>query len=92
MSHTDKHPLAGQTVRINSVRVAVRNAKFVVGDWFDRVNETTWRETPGPAAQYVRQRKIAKDIPDDDNVVIGRVDGFEKVIHQSEIGEVVADG
>jgi hypothetical protein len=87
-----KHPLAGRTVKVRSPRSSLHDAPFRVVDWWDRVSGLSWRDAPNKiAAHYdARRRLLNRDLPDDDEVVIGRIDSAAYLVHQSELGEVLS--
>ena len=86
--HEKESPLSGTTVKLVHHDRVFRGelASFTVGDWWDRIQNTSWKNsTDVLAVNYTWRRKLF-NLPDDDNVLYGRLsDGLEKLIHVSEI-------
>lgn len=99
MKHTEPHPLAGKTVRLNdkasdSMRgIVVEGAEFRIEDWvFGRMGDRSWMDMHGnPAALWYSARAGLSDLPIDDEVVYGKIGSYGHMVHVSELGEVVDD-
>jgi len=64
--------------------------EYVVEDWWDRVSGQSWAWAKGnPACIQYAMRTCATRIPDDDEVLYGKVNGLGHLVHVSELGEVV---
>lgn len=88
--HAEPHPLAGKTVRIKcdlqTNPVVKAGSLYRVEDWVDRVAGMPWGECIGnPAAIIYAVRSI--DLPFDDEVLYGKVDGLGHLVHVTEIVE-----
>lgn len=92
-THTEKHPLAGQTVRI---KADVKHpqvpdfggAAFRIEDWWDHLTGKSWMVSDGnPACLIYAMRTGFSDspIPDDDEVVYGKIGSYGHLVHVSEI-------
>ncbi|MBR3503683.1 MAG: hypothetical protein IKO07_05495 [Clostridia bacterium] len=90
----EKHPLAGQTVRLQEgIGKFVQGndaggAEFVVEDWADNVlGRSVWAADGNPAAlEYaLRTATSGKPVPIDNNAVYGKVGWFGHIVHDSEI-------
>jgi len=93
MTVREKHPLAGQTVRLN---VAVddpdhlNGQKYWIEDWWINVMGKSWQRCDGNIAcmKYAMRNGLG-GLPLDDEVVYGKVGPYGLLIHVSELGEVV---
>lgn len=86
--HTEPHPLAGQTVKIADDVDELAGQDYTVEDYWDRVVGKSWMDSTGiPACwHYVtRTGKQDKQVPRDDEVLYGHVDGYGKLVHVSEL-------
>ena len=84
--HNEQSPLAGKTVKIISGRY--KDLQFKVEDWWDRLNQGSWMFARGNPAclQYaIRNSPVGDDLPIDDEVLYGKIDGLGYLIHISEI-------
>jgi hypothetical protein len=85
----DPSPYAGQTVRLRETAAELGGHECEVVDWYERVGQSvTWREAleaGDPRAQNYAIRRGLGGLPDDDDVLFGRVDGMGQLIHRSEI-------
>lgn len=96
MIHPEPHPLTGLTVQLNETATdPIRNAVtagayYRVEDWWDRVAGGSWTDTAttSPAAKHYAARRILADLPADNLVVYGKVDGLGHLVHASELPAV----
>lgn len=89
--HTEKHPLAGQTVRIKADVVHPQypdfgGSEFRIEDWWDHLTGSSWMFASGnPGCIVYALRNGMARLPIDDEVIYGhRNDGFGSLIHVSE--------
>lgn len=94
--HAAPHPLAGTTVTLGGDRLAADaelkpGTAYRVEDWWDRVSGQSWATSQGnPAALKYAVRTACGDIagkpvPDDDEVLYGKVNGIGHLVHVCEI-------
>jgi len=84
--HKEPHPLAGQTVKVKSGKFAGRD--YHLEDWWDRLGQGSWKFCDGNPAclDYALRTGFSPDpVPLDDEVVYGKIGGFGKLIHVSEL-------
>lgn len=89
----EKHPLAGQTVRLKDgigkfLQGDAGGAEFRVEDWAENVlGRSVWAANGNPGAiEYaIRTGTNGKHTPIDNNVVYGKVGLFGHFVHDSEI-------
>lgn len=79
MIHSEKSPLANQTVKLNS------GDSFVVEDWWDRVSGKSWTVADGNPACLQYAFRSAGNLPMDDEVLYGKLDGCGVLVHISEV-------
>lgn len=93
-THTTKHPLAGQTVRIKKdvTHPQIPNfggSEFRIEDWWDHLTGKSWGSCDGnPACLLYAIRSSfqkARDIPEDDEVIYGKVGWAGHLLHVSEL-------
>lgn len=94
MMHTDEHPLAGQTVDVtvhvdgpalDAGEPKTEVVSFTVLDWADRVWDASWRDMDGnPTAMIYGFRAGYNLMPNDDEVVYGKVHGLAYLVHATE--------
>lgn len=96
MSHTESHPLAGATVILNdtaqdpSRNMVVAGVEYRVEDWWDALGVGSWMTADGnPAALQYAMRAGMSGLPNDNEVVYGKIDGLGHIVHVSELGEPV---
>lgn len=66
--------------------MVVPGAIFHIEDWWDRVSGGSWQVSIGnPAALQYSLRSVANDLPIDDEVVYGKIEGLGHLVHVSEI-------
>lgn len=88
--------MAGQTVALRLTEPIWTGldpgAVMVVEDWWDRVSGQSWkvaRSNPAAIVYAIRTAFMRQSIPDDDEVVYGRVGGIGYLFHVTELGEAV---
>lgn len=80
--HEEKHPLAGQTVKLKN------GQEYAVEDWADRVlGRSVWMANGNPAALKYAVRRAISNFPIDNNLLYGKVGMFGEIIHESELAE-----
>jgi hypothetical protein len=97
MNHSDRHPLAGQTVKLRGgvtdpvQGAVVGGAEFRVEDWWDRIAGKSGTQCDGniAAMHYGMRTGLAGPgaVPLDDEVVYGKIDSLGHIVHVSEIAE-----
>lgn len=93
--HNSAHELAGKTVKIRDgvfdpIQDAVKGgAMYRIEDWWDNVSGGSWGESHTPAAMQYAIRAGANGLPEDDEVVYGKIGPFGHLVHVSELGEVI---
>ena len=94
MIHKKESNLAGKTVKIKRgiVHPQVGNfggSDFIVEDWWDRVNGTSWQHAVGNPAALIyalRTGMSPKHTPLDDEVLYGKTpDGLGHLVHITEL-------
>lgn len=93
MIHTEKHPLAGQTVKIKPDVTHPQfkdfgGSEFHIEDWQDRIVGRSWMDCDGNPAclVYAVRTSNSKYFHLDDEVVYGhRKDGFGLLVHVTEL-------
>jgi hypothetical protein len=95
--HDMESPLAGSVVRLSYMSRTVFNETFEedivlsgrdfsVVDWWDRVGVGgSWKEREDQLSRAYLLRKSTTTLPDDDNVLYGRVDNKEVLVHVNEV-------
>lgn len=102
MIHNTPSPLAGKTVTLKPDAIPdvradaipdVRGGETIaiqIEDWWDRVAGSSWMWAQGnPACMIyaIRTGFADGDIPIDDEVLYGKIDGLGYLVHVSEIEE-----
>lgn len=87
--HSEAHELAGQTVTIKSGDF--EGEPYRIEDWWDRVSGgRSWMDMEGnPACLEYAIRSADERKPMSNDVVYGKVHGFGKLMHISDLGEPV---
>lgn len=93
MIHAQRHWAAGRTVIIAKGGYAPH--PFHVTDWWDR-DHGSWKtgltpSTPNAKCLSYAARRLRDDLPDDDEVVYGRLGIHTQLLHASELPEVFAN-
>ncbi len=81
-----KSPLAGETIKIKNGKLA--GQEYVVEDWWINVYGGSWMSAQGnPAALKYAMRTGLQDfrVPNDDDVLYGKIGGLGELVHISEI-------
>lgn len=85
----DPSPYAGKTVRLRAEATELGGHDCEVVDWYERTGQRqTWHqalEAGDPRAEGYHVRRGLAGLPDDDEVLFGRVDGMGQIVHLSEI-------
>ncbi len=95
MIHESQSELAGKTVQIKAnvehpQVSAFGGSEYRVEDWWDRVGNGSWMFAKGNPAclVYAMRTGFSKTpVPDDDEVLYGKVGIFGHLVHISEITE-----
>jgi hypothetical protein len=90
MVHENSHKLSGKTVKlkniINHPQYDLNGADYIIEDWQDRVMGQSWMFcSENPVCLIYAMRSAFSDLPTDDNVLYGKVNGLGHIIHISEI-------
>lgn len=99
MVHNDRHPQAGQTVKVQFKGGHFQipgsedtSVDFYVEDWVDHMNgpgSRSWLLMDGnPSALIYGMRVVVEHLPLDDLVVYGKVGPFGHMVHVSEFVDV----
>ncbi|WP_091086227.1 hypothetical protein [Micromonospora nigra] len=82
----DRHPLAGQTVRLTASDARLAGKEYRVEDWWQNVTGGSWMDATGnPAALTYAMRSALAGLPLDNEVLYGKVAGRGHLVHVSEI-------
>lgn len=92
MSHSEPHPLAGQTVKLELAAEGPNLANgdlYQIEDYWDRISGGSWMFAAGnPAAMLYGMRSGIGNLPVDDEVVYGKDEfGLGHIVHVSELIE-----
>lgn len=86
--HQEPHDLVGKTIRIKSGPFATYD--FRIEDWWDRIAGRSWKVCDGnPACLDYAIRAGFERLPIDDEVVYGKIGLIGKLVHVSQLGELV---
>jgi hypothetical protein len=89
----DPSPYAGTTVQLRADAVEVGGLPAEVADWYENTgSHITWHEAYQQGdfrAQSYYNRRALAGLPDDDEVLLARVDGMMRIIHVTEIAGYV---
>lgn len=86
--HTESHPQAGQTVRVNAKKRdgSYEEVEYRLEDWWDKLTGGSWMTADGNfAAMNYGLRASLAQLPIDDEVVYGKVGSLGHIFHVSEI-------
>ena len=93
MIHETSHPLARKTVILdvkNDDPDHLNGKEYIIEDWWDKLGGVSWMNSNGnPAALKYAMRSGFGDLPNDDEVVYGKVGGLGHIIHVTELGDQV---
>lgn len=85
----DPSPYAGQTIKLRPGAAELGGHDIAVVDWYERTGAgVTWAqglEAGDPRAIGYSVRRGLGGLPDDDDVLFGRVDGMGVLVHESEL-------
>ncbi len=93
MIHDEPHELAGETATLKEDASHPRvkdfgGSEIQIEDYWDRVFGASWNHAPAnPAAMIYRGRVMKQDLPGDDEVLYGKIDGLGHLVHASELQE-----
>jgi hypothetical protein len=82
MLHQTESLLAGTKVKIKSEAMELGNLELLVEDWWDRVAGKSWMQCNGNPACTVMSNM---NIPNDNEVVYGKINGLGYLVHISEL-------
>lgn len=78
--HGRPHPLKGKTVKLKC------GVYYQIEDWWDRIAyREWWEDMSNPACLTYALLVNACGLPNDDEVVFGRVDTLGYLVHESEL-------
>lgn len=84
-----RHPLAGKTVTVKNSR-EFEGQQYRIEDYWTNVGGRSWMDSVGnPACLDYAIRSAGDGLPMDDNVVYGKIGAFGKLMHESQLGDVV---
>ena len=89
--HEKPFEFSGKTVKIKEgvTHPQVPNfggQEFVIEDWWDRLQDKSWKDCDGnPAALLYAFRIADNNLPIDDEVVYGKVGSFGHLVHVEEL-------
>ena len=82
--HSEKSPLAGQTLRIKSG--LFKDNEYWVEDWWDHLTGGSWAWARGnPSCLDYAVRGVIDNLPNDDEVLYGKIGILGKLVHISEL-------
>lgn len=88
MMHDEKHPLSNKTIKLISEDPKLNNQDFRIEDWWDHMMGSSWQFATGnPHCNHYAVRS-GYNIPLDDEVIYGFIDGKPYLIHESELTPV----
>ena len=86
MIHETTYPMARQVVIIQSGFLT--GSEYIVEDWWDRVSGESWSVSAAKGnagcLDYLIH-SVQNSLPNDDEVVYGKVSGYGRLIHVSEL-------
>ena len=83
----NKSPLAGKTVKIKANVPTYGGEEYLVEDWWLNITGSSWRvkaQAGNPACMQYAARSLNR-LPQDDDVLYGKVGPFGILIHISEV-------
>lgn len=84
--HKTAHPLVGQVAEV--VEGMFKGEQYRLEDWWDRLGQGSWKVcTRNPACIEYGVRVLLESIPQDDEVVYGKINGLGKLIHVTQLGD-----
>lgn len=88
MIHPEKHPLAGQTVKIADHVPEIGGQSYIIEDWWDRLIGKSWGDCDGNPAciRYAIRTGVQQNpVPMDDEVLYGKIGAYGNLVHVSEL-------
>lgn len=95
--HPEQHPLSGATVILRNVAqdprgMILNGAPFRIEDWVDRLGQS-WKEQENWATlHYAARQRLStisnRELPDDEEVVYGKIGALGNCVHASELGGI----
>lgn len=88
MIHEEQSELHGKTFQLKEDAKELSGKYIIIEDWWDRVNGhgESWQNPKGDArAQYFWMREGNHGDEDDDEVLLGTIDGLEYLVHIDEL-------
>lgn len=96
MIHLEPHPLAGRTVILNDWvakdprGMILPGGEFRIEDWVDRLYpQTSWKAETNWATRHYALRQSQTSLPEDEEVLYGKIGAMGHCVHNSELGEVI---
>jgi len=89
MAHKTSSHLAGHTVKIKHSNSMISDKEFLVEDWWDRIAKKSWTKCDtNPACFNYKLRATSSNLPEDDEVLYGKIGPFGYLVHISEIESI----
>ncbi len=86
MIHSKSHDFSGKKFILKD------GCEFHLEDWWDRVYGKSWMSSEGnPACLIYSVRVASNNLPLNNDVVYGKVDGLGMLIHQSELPNKIVE-
>lgn len=90
----DPSPYAGKTVQLRADALEIGSLPAAVVDWFENTDaKVTWQQALAAGdnrADSYNVRRARAGLPDDDDVLIGKIDGLTRLFHVTEVNGYVA--
>ena len=86
--HEQQSPLAGKEVRIKDHVNKLGGQMYRVEDWWDRLGQGSWmfcKGNPACLMYAIRTGTSTPAVPNDDEVLYGKIDGLGHLVHIDEI-------
>ena len=81
MRHSERHPQAGQTIKVD---IGNGPVDFRLEDWWDHLTGGSWMDAVGNPAALNYAMRSALTLPIDDEVVYGKIGALGYLVHTSE--------
>ncbi len=93
MIHQEQSPLAGKKVKIIAQAYRLNGQEITIEDWWDRITDKSWKISDGNPACIEYGLRIGSGvlkffIPNDDEVLYGKIYGLGYLVHISELEPV----
>lgn len=89
----ESHPLSGRTVKVKTAD-SFDGSEYVIENWWENVNPQPW-EIAAMAGNFAAlnyaMRVIELGLPNDSNVVYGKINSLGYIFHESEIAAPVEE-